>query len=169
MINSKIEWTDHTLNFWVGCRKVSEGCANCYMFRNMKGFGKDPTEIRRTSKATWRTGSKMKAGDKVFVCSWSDFFIEKADPWRDEAWEVMESRSDLIWIICTKRPENIHKYGFHHLGSFLVQIPGNVWLGFSAENQKWLNKRISCFIPTLLKTPLNVLLYGYLLNHFLVR
>ena len=28
--NSKIEWTDHTFNPWIGCTKVSEGCKNCY-------------------------------------------------------------------------------------------------------------------------------------------
>ena len=28
--NSKIEWTDHTINFWWGCTKVSPACANCY-------------------------------------------------------------------------------------------------------------------------------------------
>jgi protein gp37 len=25
-----IEWTDHTFNPWIGCTKVSAGCANCY-------------------------------------------------------------------------------------------------------------------------------------------
>lgn len=28
--NSKIEWTDHTFNPWIGCTKVSPGCKNCY-------------------------------------------------------------------------------------------------------------------------------------------
>lgn len=28
--NSKIEWTDHTWNPWIGCTHVSEGCRNCY-------------------------------------------------------------------------------------------------------------------------------------------
>ena len=28
--NSKIEWCDHTFNPWMGCTKVSQGCANCY-------------------------------------------------------------------------------------------------------------------------------------------
>jgi protein gp37 len=28
--NSKIEWTDHTFNPWIGCTKVSSGCAHCY-------------------------------------------------------------------------------------------------------------------------------------------
>ena len=28
--DSKIEWCDHTFNPWIGCTKVSPGCANCY-------------------------------------------------------------------------------------------------------------------------------------------
>lgn len=28
--NSKIEWCHHTFNPWIGCTKVSEGCAHCY-------------------------------------------------------------------------------------------------------------------------------------------
>src|SRR6185295_19980812 len=28
--NSKIEWTHHTFNPWIGCAKVSAGCKNCY-------------------------------------------------------------------------------------------------------------------------------------------
>lgn len=27
---SGIKWTKHTHNKWVGCTKVSPGCANCY-------------------------------------------------------------------------------------------------------------------------------------------
>lgn len=30
MENSAISWCDHTQNFWIGCTKVSPGCANCY-------------------------------------------------------------------------------------------------------------------------------------------
>ena len=33
MKNSKIEWTDHTWNPWIGCTKVSEGCKHCYAER----------------------------------------------------------------------------------------------------------------------------------------
>ena len=28
--NSKIEWTDHTFNPWIGCQHVSPGCDHCY-------------------------------------------------------------------------------------------------------------------------------------------
>jgi protein gp37 len=27
---SKIEWTDHTFNPWIGCQHVSPGCDHCY-------------------------------------------------------------------------------------------------------------------------------------------
>ena len=27
---SKIEWTDHTFNPWVGCTNISPGCDHCY-------------------------------------------------------------------------------------------------------------------------------------------
>ncbi|MEN6636988.1 MAG: phage Gp37/Gp68 family protein [Clostridiaceae bacterium] len=30
MLNTKIEWTNHTVNFWWGCKKKSPACANCY-------------------------------------------------------------------------------------------------------------------------------------------
>jgi Protein of unknown function (DUF5131) len=30
MQNSKIEWTDHTFNPWIGCQHVSPGCDHCY-------------------------------------------------------------------------------------------------------------------------------------------
>jgi len=40
--NSLIEWTDHTFNPWMGCRHVSAGCANCYMFDDMRRYGRDP-------------------------------------------------------------------------------------------------------------------------------
>jgi len=39
--NSKIEWTDHTFNPWMGCTKVSPGCQHCYAEREMdKHWGK---------------------------------------------------------------------------------------------------------------------------------
>jgi DNA repair photolyase len=28
--HSKIEWTDHTFNPWIGCQHVSPGCDHCY-------------------------------------------------------------------------------------------------------------------------------------------
>jgi protein gp37 len=35
MSASTIEWTEHTLNAFVGCRRVSQGCTNCYAERTV--------------------------------------------------------------------------------------------------------------------------------------
>lgn len=38
-----------TWNPWHGCRKVSSGCLNCYVYRRDAEFGKDSSIIARTS------------------------------------------------------------------------------------------------------------------------
>jgi protein gp37 len=57
--NSNIEWTDHTLNPWVGCTKVSPGCAHCYAetlmdtrYGRVKWGAGNPRS--RTSAANWK-------------------------------------------------------------------------------------------------------------------
>jgi protein gp37 len=37
--NSRIEWTDATVNFWHGCTKVGPGCDRCYAEALSKRFG----------------------------------------------------------------------------------------------------------------------------------
>lgn len=141
--NTVIDWTDHTWNPWQGCRKVSAGCENCYMYREKRRFGQVPSSVIRSSSKTFKSPLKWKEQAKVFVCSWSDFFIEEADHWRDEAWEIMERTPHLTYQILTKRPENM-------LGRFPIGgIPENVWLGVTAENQEMAEKRI----PILLNMP----------------
>lgn len=57
--NSKIEWTDHTFNPWIGCTKVSPGCAHCYAETLMDvrygrvKWGKGQPRLR-TSAANWK-------------------------------------------------------------------------------------------------------------------
>lgn len=41
---TKISWTDATFNPWIGCSKVSPGCANCYAERDWD---------KRRHRATW--------------------------------------------------------------------------------------------------------------------
>lgn len=134
--NSKIDWTDHTWNSWQGCHKVSPGCANCYMFRDKKRYGQDPSTVIRSKPATFNQPLHWKDPAKVFVCSWSDFFIEEADPWRDEAWDIMRKTPHLTYLLLTKRPERIMQSLPHDW------VLPNVWLGVTAENQEQADKRI---------------------------
>lgn len=50
--NSKIEWTTHTFNPWIGCTKVSPGCLNCY--------AETQNELRKWNPAGWGKGVPRK-------------------------------------------------------------------------------------------------------------
>jgi len=147
---TKIEWTDATWNPWQGCTKVSPACTHCYMFADMKRYGRDGSIVRKSAHATWgapikrwkkgeRAGQyKIAPGSKVFTCSWSDWFHASADPWRGQAWDIIRQRPDVIFQIVTKRTERIAQclppdwgWGWN-----------NVWLIATVENQEWANKRI---------------------------
>lgn len=155
-----IQWTDATYNPWHGCAKVSAGCAHCYMFRDKERYGQDPRIVVRSAPSTFnapvsRHGArstkgapgtwKWPDGHRVFTCSWSDWFIEEADAWRDEAWAVIRSRPGLVFQILTKRPERIHAC----LPADWGDGYRNVHLGVSVEHQKAADVRI----PLLARTP----------------
>ena len=50
---------------------------------------------------------KLKSGEQIRICMTSDFFIEEADKWRDEVWEIIKIRSDVKFFILTKRANRI--------------------------------------------------------------
>ena len=106
---SKIEWTEATWNPWHGCHKVSAGCKNCYMFRDKKHYGQDPNVVVR-SKTKFYDPLKWKEPRTIFTCSWSDFFIEEADPWRDEAFAIMALTPQHTYLVLTKRPDRMREY-----------------------------------------------------------
>lgn len=90
--NSKIEWTTHTFNPWMGCTKVSPACANCYAERDMdKRLGKvqwGPNGTRiLTSDANWKKPLKWNREAKesgkrtrVFCASLADIFEDWNGP-----------------------------------------------------------------------------------------
>lgn len=123
-----ISWTNKTHNFWYGCKKVSQGCKFCYAEREMKRFGRDFNSVTRAKG--FDKPLKWKDPSMVFVNSWSDFFIEEADEWRDEAWDIIRQTPHLTYQILTKRPENI----WDRLPNDWVYFE-NVWLGVSIETQ----------------------------------
>ena len=54
--NSKIEWTDHTFNPWVGCTKLTPACDNCYAEGWARRTGNPDLwngERRRTAPGNW--------------------------------------------------------------------------------------------------------------------
>jgi protein gp37 len=148
--NSKIEWTDHTFNPWIGCQRVSPGCDHCYAeammdhrYRKVQ-WGPHGQRVR-TSKATWSGPPKWaKAANghrpRVFCASLADVFDNKApDGARLDLFDLIRSTPELDWMLLTKRPENAAK-----------MLPANweggwpnVWLGTTCEDQEHFDRRWS--------------------------
>lgn len=161
--NTKIEWATHTVNFWWGCMKVSEGCANCYAETLAHRFGKQiwgpaattDRERKKGAIANLRKWNKqaglMNETVRVFAQSMSDFFEDhpQLPRWRDEAFETMEACPNLVIMLLTKRPENIMRMVPNW---WIHDWPSHVWIGTSVEDQKAADQRI----PELLKIPARV-------------
>jgi len=107
MKQTNIQWTDSTVNFWTGCKKVSEGCKYCYMYRIKDRQGKIGSFVKRVSDYSFYEPLSWEEPMLIFTCSMSDFFIEEADPWRKDAWDVIRKTPQHKWQILTKRPERI--------------------------------------------------------------
>jgi len=98
------------------------------MYSEKKRFGQDPTKVVRSKPATFNTPLRWKEPQRIFVCSWSDFFHPDADPWRDEAWLIIQQASQHTYMILTKRPE--------HMPTLSPWLPPNAWLGVSISGPR---------------------------------
>lgn len=139
-------------NLWHGCTKVSSGCLNCYMYRRDEANGNDPSIVQKTASFNLpvrrlRSGEfkgryKIPAGSYLYTCFSSDFFHQDADKWRDEAWNMIEERSDCSFFMITKRPERIKDH--------LPQNWGSGWehviIAVTCENQEMLDKRLPIYL-----------------------
>lgn len=139
-------------NPWHGCRKYSEGCENCYMFFLDKMRDKDGSVIYKVKnnfdlplKKDRHGNYKIKSGTKLRVCMTSDFFLEEADVWRDEVWDIIRKRSDVRFLLLTKRACRIKEC----LPADWGEGWQNVSVSVTAENQRRADERI----PVLLDIP----------------
>ncbi len=155
MIDSKIEWTDDTLNFWWGCQKVSDACKFCYAERVALHFkpevvlwgGDGSTRLLRLDAAfrdLARIENKAKHQGRprrVFVQSMADICEERADLYdaQRQAWDVLDKYGRAGWVIpmlLTKRTEvmalRAREWGW----------PAAAWALTTVENQKAHDERV---------------------------
>lgn len=114
--------------------------------------GKDGSQIYRTKNGfdyplqrTKMGGYKVHSGEQLRVCMTSDFFLQEADAWRMEAWNIIRQRPDVKFFLLTKRPERVSGCLPPDWGSGWPHVFFNV----TAENQRQAKQRI----PLLLKLP----------------
>ncbi len=106
------------------------------MYRGKRRYGKNPKQIIK-SKTTFSDPLKWKDSKLIFTCSWSDWFIQDADNWRDEAWDIIKDSPQHIFQILTKRPERI----IQNLPIDWWDGWENVWIGVSIENQEYIFRK----------------------------
>lgn len=162
---TEIAWTDSTFNPVIGCMKVSAGCDHCYAETLMDTryhrvqWGQRKTDTTapnvgtriRTSVANWRhpvVWDKHHASfqaqhghrQRVFCASLSDVFDNQwAKQDRADLFRLIEATPNLDWLLLTKRPENIGDMIDDN--GWFKQIPKNVWLGTTCEDQAAYDKR----------------------------
>ena len=171
--DSKIEWTNHTFNPWVGCTKVSPACHNCYAegWAKRSGMVKwgPQAERRRTSEANWKQPMKWNAEanrlgvrHRVFCASLADVFDNTVpNEWRADLFKLILQTPNLDWLLLTKRIGNAQSMMAEAGDAALMATFGaaistsfefsfsNVWLGATICNQEEAVRDI----PKLLAVP----------------
>lgn len=174
--DTNVGWAHDTFNPWWGCVHKNEGCRNCYagVFANRLGYSAKGTKklplwgasARRrffdakhwSQPLRWnRAAKEAGARRRVFCASMADVFELLATDHPDYAamhearlqlWDLIDKTPHLIWMLLTKRAENLH---------LLPEGLSNVWLGASAIDQPSADEQL----PLLLKTPAAVHFASY--------
>lgn len=168
---SAIGWADFSggnLNFVSSCTKVSEGCRSCCAEAIYKRFGRDFSEVmcsedklhaaiaaryELTAPAvTDRFIYKRGYGSKpiCFVCDTGDLFhVDVPNEFVVGAMGMMGQRTDVDWMILTKRPERIAQIALEEDSLFSRdEFYPNVWIGVTAENQQRADERIPILLSS---------------------
>ena len=168
MAETAIEWTHrrlpdgvvlpgYTFNIVWGCTKVSEGCKHCYADALATRFGHrvwGPQASRRVmGPAYWRTPFHWNQEAKaqgyrrlVFCSSMADVFEDHrtVNQEREKLWSLIDQTPWLVWLLLTKRPENILR-----MAPYGIQWPPHIWVGASVENQGRAEERIPHLLQVL--------------------
>lgn len=155
-----IAWTDHTANFWMGCCKISPGCAHCYaetLTTNRMGlhlWGPPKTTARQAVKGVWanvraweREAARSMAGQGApgvlgpgkphlcFVGSLMDWAEDAPglDAIRAKMWPLFRECPHLHFQMLTKRADRIARLLPDDWGDGYP----NVWLGVSIESNDY--------------------------------
>jgi protein gp37 len=145
---SAIEWTGITWNPVTGCDRISPGCDHCYaltLAKRLKAMGQARYQLDgdpRTSgpgfgvtchPAALAMPYRWRAPRLVFVNSMSDLFHARvSSSFIRDVFDVMAATPAHTYQVLTKRPHRALRLA----GS--LPWPGNVWLGVSIENARYL-------------------------------
>lgn len=127
---------------------------NCYVYYLDSFRDKIPNEVKRNKtnfdlplKRNRGGEYKVPSGATLGSCFTSDFFIEEADAWRGEAWDIIRQRGDVYFLIPTKRIARFNDCVPEDWGEGW----DNVVIAVSCENQAMADKRIPILLDAEIK------------------
>jgi protein gp37 len=146
----------YTFNPWIGCTKVSQGCARCYAESQNKHYQWNPAgwgpgaPRKRTSKANWKKPwewAKQAKADgvtrRVFCASLADVFDhETPREWKIDLFSMIDEintvHGSLEWLLLTKRPDEML---LDLPVGWMKNAPNCVRIGITAEDQENFDRR----------------------------
>lgn len=161
---TNISWADMTFNPWIGCTRISPACDGCYAAFLMEtrmgraqwgGPGAGNGTRTRTSAANWKkplawNAKAAKEGTRpfVFCASLADVFDNAVpEEWRKDLFDLIRATPHLVWLLLTKRPQNIAKMAAKAGG-----LPANAAIGTTVEDQA----RADLNVPALLRASVDL-------------
>lgn len=169
MKDTKIEWTDHSWSPWMGCTKVSPGCANCYAEtlskRNPAVLGQWGRGKPRVMAKNWNDPVKWNRnvlGDLDIVpgqpdrftpyhrptvfpslCDWLD--DEVPVEWLPKFLQLIHDTPNLTWLLLTKRPENFSariNAAVRVIQDLSLALWASKWIDTQAPSNVWVGASI---------------------------
>lgn len=155
--DSKIEWTDHTFNPWIGCEKISPGCDHCYAERGSRRLGAQhglklwQGDHFFTSEAYWKKPLLWNRKAALFAteepahrarvfcgshCDVAEDLPLHVVP-RFRLATTMRDTPHLLWLLLSKRPQNFRPL----FPPWVWDLP-NVMAGCTVEDEKRAEERI---------------------------
>lgn len=158
--NTKISWTQKTLNVAVGCDKVSEECRGCYaaldacrradnprfplyegvITRQPNRWGKNHDWSGRVNHSFEKLAEikRLPANSMCFLNSMTDsFHVELPDEFIVAMFEAMNARPDVTFQVLTKRAQRLAAMAPS------LTWTDNIWMGVTVgvNKSKW---RLDC-------------------------
>ncbi len=132
---TSISWTEATVNTVMGCRKVDTdprtgACYNCYIFRDMPKWGRNPGQLTYTNLDNVKRNLVKWDKRLVFLNDFSDTFHEDIPFETILRWhrEIIEKLPYTEFQLLTKR---IGRAMVFYRRYYDGRPPRNVWLGAS--------------------------------------
>ena len=136
---SSIEWTEVTWNPVTGCRKITQGCKNCYaerMAHRLHAMGSPRYASGFEPTLHWDLVDEPRRWRKprtVFVNSMSDLFqAEVPDSFIAAVFATMQDTPQHTYQVLTKRSDRLLAL------ARVLPWPRNVWMGVSVEDGRVL-------------------------------